>query len=193
MLAALRDPKIAEFRIERIGETDLILNGAINDSSVDEIINALSDPLITILRVNSEGGLIDPAVRLAHHIRDNEIFVMAEENCISACILLLAASPHAAIVPGTQVALHAAESVVEFQTQEFREASNLSLKESFTYYREFDVAEWAIERTKSEKFWTPTIDEQVRMGLIVNIYDLETEEFVLALEYCAEHKVQCGQ
>ena len=23
-------------------------------------------------------------------------------------------------------------------------------------------------------FWTPTIDEQIRMGLIVNIYDLET-------------------
>ena len=118
---------------------------------------------------------------------------MAEENCASACILLLAASPSAALLPGTQVTLHAAESIVEFQNQDFREENRLSLQESFTYYREFDVAEWAIERTKVEKFCIPTVDEQIRMGLIVNIYDLEAEEFVLAPEYCAEHKVQCAQ
>ncbi len=193
LLVALQDPELAEFRIDRWGETDLIFEGAINDSSVDEIINALSDPWITILRVNSRGGLTNPAIRLAHHIRENEIFVVAEGQCESACIWLLAASPYGAIVPGTKVALHATEPVVEFQTQELREELSAHLQESFKNYREFDVAEWAIERTKVEKFWTPTIDEKIRMGLIVKIYDLETEEFVEALEYCAEHEAQCRQ
>jgi hypothetical protein len=64
-LQSLRDPILAEYAIERRGDTDLILTGAINERSTTEVIHALQDPRIKILRVNSHGGLIDPAIKLA--------------------------------------------------------------------------------------------------------------------------------
>ncbi|HET9274326.1 MAG TPA: hypothetical protein VFO09_08675, partial [Methyloceanibacter sp.] len=105
-LAAIRDPDLAEYTIERVGDTDLVFTGAINDESVDDIIMALEGSPIEILRVNSLGGLMPPAMRLARHIRENQLMVMAEEECSSACVMLLAASPQAALWPGPTVTFH---------------------------------------------------------------------------------------
>jgi hypothetical protein len=103
IMVVIQDPSFTEYSIERVGDTDLIFRGAINEKSAGEIISALENSSITILRVSSHGGMIPAAIRLGRHIRGNEIMVMAEEQCISACVILLAASPYAAIYPGTRV------------------------------------------------------------------------------------------
>jgi hypothetical protein len=192
ILGALRDPELATYRIERRGDTDLLLVGAINERSAGEVIRALEDPSITILRVNSPGGLVDPAHRLGRYIRDNEMMVMAEGECISACVMVLAASPAAAIFPGTTVMFHRAEPLVEFANPELRRQQAQSLLEAVEIYREFGIADWAIETADRQQFWTPTLDQMIRMNLIDLIYDPEHERLVPAAGYCMGHPASCG-
>jgi hypothetical protein len=133
-LHSLHDPLLTEYTIERRGDTDLILTGAINKRSTTEVIQALDDPAIKILRVNSRGGLIDPAIKLSRYIRENEVMVMAEVECISACVMLLAASPYAAIYPGTRVTFHRAEPLAEFTNVEVRRQNSIYLAQSQGVY-----------------------------------------------------------
>ena len=195
MLGALRAPLLASYLIERQGETDLILTGAINDRSVAEVIDALQDPSVEILRVNSGGGLHEASVRLARYIRQNEVMVMAEGQCLSACVHLLAASPYAAVYPGTQVTFHRVEPVAEYSNPDIRRESKQYLKEaereSEALYREFGVAEWAIQTARRNQLWTPTLDELISMNLIVYVFDIDLWQFVPAEDYCAEHLSQC--
>jgi hypothetical protein len=189
---ALGDPIFTEYSVERIGDTDLILTGAINEKSAAEVISALGDPSIEILRVRSHGGLIPAAIRLARHIRENDVMVMAEEECISACVIVLAASPYAAIYPDTKITFHRFEPVADFTNPEVRAQNALYLAETEGVYREFGVADWAIRTAGRQQFWTPTVGQQIDMGLIVYIYDIDEEIFVPANEYCTSHPIQCS-
>jgi hypothetical protein len=190
---ALRDPTLTEYSIERIGDTDLIFSGAINENSASEVMSALEDLSIEILRVNSHGGLIPPAIRLARHIRGNEVMVMAEGECISACVMLLPASPYAAIYPGTKVTFHRIEPVAEFANPELRAQSTQYLAEAAQIFREFGVADWAIETAGRQQFWTPTVGQQIGMGLIAYIYDPDQKLFLPANEYCDQHPPECSE
>jgi hypothetical protein len=192
ILVAIQDPTLMDYEIERVGDTDLIFRGAINEKSVSEIIGALEDSSIEILCVRSHGGIIPAAIRLARHIRGNEIMVMAEEQCISACVILLAASPSAAIYPGTKVTFHRFESVAEFTSPEIRAQNTLYLAEAEGIFREFGVADWAIETAGRQQFWTPTVDQLIGMGLIVYIYDSDQKLFVAATEFCVHDPERCS-
>jgi hypothetical protein len=118
---------------------------------------------------------------------------MAEIECISACVMLLAASPYAAIYPGTQVTFHRAEPVAELTNVEMRRQSSLYLAQAQEVYREFGVADWAIETAGRQQLWTPTVDQQISMGLIVLIFDPDQHSFLPADEYCATHPRKCSE
>ena len=192
-LVALRDPDLTEYYVERRGSTDLILTGAINDASVAEVLRGLADPSITILRVNSHGGMIGPAIKLARHVRANDVMVMAEGECASACVVLLAASPQAAIYPGAKVTFHRFAPVAELSNPEARLESQLYLHEVGEIYREFHVAEWALDIAQQQEFWTPSLEQLIRMNLVIQVFEPDQQRFVRAVEYCASHPVECGK
>jgi hypothetical protein len=189
--SSLNDPVLNAYTIERAGDADLLFIGAINARSVDEVIEALEDPAITVLRVSSQGGLIRPAVKLARYIRRRELTVRAEAVCSSACVMLLAASPHAAIRPDTDVTFHRPEPVAEFVNAEIRRDSETSLAETSELYAELGLAPWAIRNAGRRQFWTPRIDQLIRMGLIDSIYDQVSNDFVPAKTYCTMHVEEC--
>ena len=111
--------------------------------------------------------------------------VVAEEECISACVMVLAASPTAAVFPGTTVMFHRAEPLVEFANPELRKQQALLLREAEEIYREFGIADWAVETAGRQQFWTPTLEQMIRMNLIDFIYDPASGDFVPAARYCA--------
>jgi hypothetical protein len=190
--STLRDPLLADYRIERRAEHDLVLTGVINETSVEAIIEALADPALAVLWVNSRGGLIEPATRLARLIRRKEVVVVAEDECISACVMLLAASPNASIFPYTQVTFHRPEPVMQFTNLFLRRQSEQVLAGANDIYLELGIDRWAIEAAGREEFWTPTIDQMMRMGLISRIYDRDAQDFVPAYQYCMEHAEACS-
>lgn len=191
VFVASRSNIVAEYTIERLGSTDLILIGAINDDSASEIMYALADPAITILRVRSLGGLLSPAERLARFIEAHETMVLAEGECISACVMILAASPAAAIVPGTKVSFHRPETLVEYSNSVMQAEADRFLHESWEIYREFGVESWAIEIAKKQQFWTPTLRQLADMGLVEYVYDVDAGQFVHVREYCNSSALDC--
>ena len=66
---ALKAPEFSQYKVTRLGETDLIFWGAINDESVQEVMSALGDPTISLLRIDSLGGLTVPAGKLGRYVR----------------------------------------------------------------------------------------------------------------------------
>ena len=192
-LVALNEPRLANHTIERLGDTDLIFTGAINSESVSELVVALEDPAITILRINSHGGLLNPAITLARLIRRRELMVMAEIQCVSACVILLAGSPNAAIVPGSEVSFHRFEAIAEFSNPDLRRESAKYLREAEAIYLEFGISEWAIKTARRQEYWTPTLNQMIQMNLIKYVYMISQNQFVTAEEYCTSRPSECDQ
>ncbi len=157
------------------------------------MVIALEDPAITLLRINSHGGLIEPAVTLTRLIRRRELMVNAEIQCVSACVYLLAGSPNAAIDPGSEVAFHRSEAVAKLSNPNFQREFAKYSRESEAYYREFGIPEWAIETARRQEYWTPTLNQMIQMNLIKYVYSYSQNQFVTAEEYCTSRPSECDQ
>ena len=191
MYRALSDPDLADYEVTVLSDTDLIFSGAINDQSVDETISALEDSDVTILRIESHGGLATPALRLARYIERNDVFVMAEGECASGCVIVLAASPEAAIYPGTVVSFHDPEIIAEIKSPDLRPSDDDLRSDVEEYFRSRGIKEWALTETRRKGYWSPSINQQVEMGLLKFIYDPDKEQFEFAQDYCSEHPKEC--
>jgi tetratricopeptide (TPR) repeat protein len=191
MQAALRDPGLSEYAVERRGDTMVILTGAINDDSAREIMRHFEDPDLKILVVNSAGGLTTPAMTLGRFIAERDIAVVGDGQCISACTLVLAAASRSAIVPGAVVTFHGTEPLTDLTNPDMRRGFDEHVREVDQFLRSFGVKEWAIDKARRQKLWTPTVRQLIDMGLITHIYDLAEQRLVEAKPYCADHPHAC--
>lgn len=189
---ALREPDLAHYSLERLEGTDLIFVGALNDRSVEEVLEALEDPSIKILRINSHGGLIEPAIRLGRHIRDVGLPVMAEGRCVSACVIVLAASPFASLSPGTTVTFHRPAPVAEYSNPALRDRNSKYLQDTASIYEEFEVASWAIAEARRHVYWTPSWNDLINMNLISSVFEPDRGRFINARQYCESHADECS-
>lgn len=192
LVRSLDDPVVTDYLVERTGEDHLWMSGALNDDSVRDVIALLEDPAITLLRIDSHGGLIGPATRLARYVRDHEITVLAETMCISACVLVLAGSPRGSVYLDSEVTFHKAQAPVELTNRDYRLESERFLAQFKKLYEEFGVAAWGPGLAGLEEYWTPTLDQLVRMNLVDAVYLPELGDFVPAAELCAERPGDCS-
>lgn len=186
IVAALQGSGYDDYRVEQRGESELVLIGAISEDSVDAAIAGLT-PARPVLRINSYGGLIEPAMRLARFMRARGIMVVAEGQCISACLFVLAASPKAALMPGSAVTFHQVHPIAAYRSEQMRARHASYVEEVAGYYREFGVPDWAIARMEQEGDWTPTVRQLLEIGIIDLVQDPASGRFVPAEAYCAEH------
>ena len=185
--------ELSEYRLERKAGGGLLLTGAINRRSAREAVAALGDPAAGPLWVDSPGGLVEPALDLARHVRAHGVTVVASGRCMSACVLLLAASPRAAVEPGALVVFHRFEPAAAPANPVLREQDALTLRRVADLYREAGLAGWAVAAADRERSWMPSLGEQVGMGLVKQVYDRGRGAFVAAAGYCAEHGRACGR
>lgn len=151
-LLAVLGPDFSEYSVTRLEETDLIFTGALNDDSVDETIDYLKDPAILILRMSSHGGLVEPAVRLARFVRDNNVDVLAEDQCVSACVLVLAASQNAAVYPETEIIFHKTQPLAAFRNREIVRESEKYIAAAGAYDEEFGIPNWVSAKLKEQEY-----------------------------------------
>jgi ATP-dependent protease ClpP protease subunit len=190
--SALDDSNLSDYEVHRLGETDLVLYGAINDNSVDEVIDQLRDRSIELFQIQSQGGLVLSGIRLARYVREIGVQVMAFGECSSMCVSVLAASPYPSIRVDTLVTFHAAEAIVEFSARENIAESKLQLRKAEEFNRELGIPEWVIEKTKKEKIWTASINQLINMGLLKYIHD-PNRGWMEAEQYCYEQPAECSR
>lgn len=94
------------------GVTLILGRGEIADGDVDRLLSATMSTRQPrkVLALNSPGGNVLSAERLAAAIRrfDISVLVGANSTCASACFLLFAAAPSKAYMPGAMIGVHSA-------------------------------------------------------------------------------------
>lgn len=192
MIEALAAPELRDYAIERRGSGEIHLAGALNDTSVDQTIDALDVPGTRVLTITSHGGLMKPAQRLARFVRKTNLRVVADGECASACTVILAASPYAAITEGTRITFHRPEPVVSFLTPGLNRANLARAHDTLSTYSDFGIAPWAVEMMARQQYWTPSLSQLVDMGLLASIYLPRQGTFVWARDYCAGSPRRCA-
>lgn len=191
LMDVAHDPTFIEYEVEQRGETDVFFTGAITNESVDDVLLALTKPNTEVLQVNSRGGLLIPAIRLGRHIRQFNVQVIVNGQCLSACVLLLAASQDASIVLGSTVAFHRPQAVADFTNSTVQQAVSDSVWESNLFLQEMGVPRWAMEEANRHEFWYPTLGQLVEMELIKFVYDPSISRYVPGERFCRLRNDQC--
>lgn len=177
------------FEVEEVEGTDLHLTGDINYRSVDRVrALAKANAAITVLVINSPGGLIGAGMELGELVEEAKLTVIADGECLSACTLPLVASPASAMVPGTVIGFHSGGGIGVAEA----EAAGNKLMDDFLIEHGVDAQVISrLNATPYEEMWMPSLQELVDYGVIEFVFDLERWTLVEAEDWCEEQAARC--
>ncbi len=185
----LWDPTMSEFRLvtDEV-EGEAIFHGALSDRAGDRLVAVIEDGRFRVLRIRSHGGLRGVAARVARKVRQHGTKVVVEQDCISACVFILAASRFGAMRPDADVVLHRGEPVVTFPVRMVQSPAELS---GAALFDEFGVARAIYRPLRARAFWQPTLRQMATGRLIVFIIDPDTGRQIPADVWCLDHAEAC--
>lgn len=173
------------YYIQLSGSTDVLLNGYINQDSIGELISTFdNNKERTGLVLNSPGGLLVSAFSLADYIRQNNIVVAANGECVSACVFLLASANISAASVDSELIFHHPEELVEFRSQEMKAEVLLEEHEYYKRLVEYGVNSRSLEEFRKTDFTPLTLAEAYRIGIIDYIWDTTTNVMHDPKEFC---------
>lgn len=182
--------KLSEYDISLAGDTDIHLTGYINFDALDDVRRILSsNEKVSVLILNSPGGLIGAAIDLGHVVDEHQLTVVADGQCLSACTLPLVASPNSTVIPGALIGFHRAGGTGVLGADE----QVVGRMDRFFADHGVDPSTRRIIRsTDYEDMWVPSLDELVNRGLVSYVFDTEAREYVKAAEWCTTHPLICA-
>jgi hypothetical protein len=173
-----------QYYVELIGETDVVLNGYINKNSVQDVIDAFSDRRRNVLILNSRGGLLTNAFELADYVRRHGIFTVTERQCISSCLLVLAAADKAITTSDAILVFHDPEPTAEFRTSGLQETFEGEKQAYYDRFRSYGVPVEKLEALRTAGYKQLTLAEAYDAYLIDLIWHKDTNEFEEVQDYC---------
>lgn len=191
ILAGRLDPAVADYRVTRQG-ADVAFVGAITDRAVADVLRQLRDPAVKVLRIDSPGGLIAPAMTLARAIREQGTAVLAEGRCLSSCTLILAASPQAIMTPTAAIAFHRPTPLAGLAGQPPASALDQATAQYYASLAAYGLADWALHEMARREIWQPTLGQLHVMGLIDSVLAGEPRRISPAAAYCATEPARCA-
>ena len=120
------------------------INKEINWDDTDAFADILKDnPNITLVQLDSGGGLVEAAMYLADIIIDYELHTHIDGECASSCVLLFLGGEKRSLARGSWIGFHktswASDSLKDYYTD---------WKEDEGWANEYDFAEWLYEDTQ---------------------------------------------
>src|SRR5581483_9167462 len=190
LVRAAREERTAVFTVAPHGGY-VVFHGEITDKSARELEAALGSPQVNRLLLNgSNGGFVQPSLRLAKLIRDRNLMVVALGDCNSMCTMLLAAGGERAIAPDTVMGFHRATVIGSDETADGWEQAE-------AYYRGAGLSEDFMARMNrhggAADVWEPTLREMIDAGLVTRIFDSSRDLYIPAREWCAGSPAACGR
>jgi hypothetical protein len=172
------------YYVELAGETDVVLNGYINQHSVQDVIEAFSDRRRNALILNSPGGLLVHAFELADYVRQHGIFTVTDRQCISSCLLVLAAADKAITTVDAILVFHDPEPTAEFRTSGFQETFDGEKQAYYDRFRSYGVPVEKLEALRAAGYRQLTLAEAYDAYLIDFIWHKDTNQFEEVQDYC---------
>lgn len=191
------DPMLSDFAlIADEARGTAIFRGALSDRAGDRLVAVVEDGRFPILRIDSHGGLVTPAKRVARKIRQHGTKVVVEGECSSACVFLLAASKFGAIRPDSNIILHQLQPVVSLLPATYRTdpsaASRTEMqKTGEDLFAELGVKPAIYRPVRSRTYWQPTLRQMSDGRLIAFIIDPDSGLQVPAYVWCLGHAEAC--
>ncbi len=159
------DPDIASYnlRLMRNG-TELEVAGGFKYGLADDVERVLrASPQVVLIHLNSDGGRIGEATKLAKVIRSSKLATYTASRCLSACAIAYAAGRQRWILDGARLGYHSGSFGGQNIVSSMRDTM---LKEGFS--REF--VEIAVSYP-AQKMWYPSSSELSEYGIITGTVD----------------------
>jgi hypothetical protein len=167
-LAFVNDP-LGSFQVRSLrGGQELELSGNIVFGAADSVSRALAaNPNVSTIHLNSGGGRIGEALKLASLIERHRIITYTSKECASACTIAFAAGAQRLVLPNARVGFHR-PSLNQASASELAETARQV--EAFLISRGVDprFARRSVE-TPSDSMWYPTRDELLRAKVITAV------------------------
>jgi ATP-dependent protease ClpP protease subunit len=160
-----------QYFIQYQGDTDIILNGYINEVSVGAIKKAFEeDQNRTALVMNSPGGILISAYELADFVEQNKIIVAADGDCFSACLLVLASAELSLVSPNTKLFFHHPEAITDFVSEGMTAVLSEEIIEYYDRFKRYGVPEEKIKEYRLAKEKILTIGEAYNSYIVDKIW-----------------------
>jgi len=160
------DTKIPPHEIRVLpGGNEVEFSGGIRAGSAKELERILSAvPQVKVLHVNSIGGRIGEAERMAEFVRKRGLTTYTSEECLSAATLVFIAGKERVVSTRAKIGFH--QGWFPGMTKQQRRASDEALRQTMLLAGVSDDFVTHVLATPHESMWYPTIQEMRRAGVI---------------------------
>lgn len=167
-----------QFYLQHQGETDVILNGYINSASVEAVKKAFNaNKQRNALVLNSPGGILVPAYDLADFVEERAILVAARGECVSSCLLVLAAASKAYVTPDTRLVFHHPEALADFVSEGMAVELVKETREYYSRFKRYGVPPNTLAEYRRQGLKVISIGEAYNSYIVDAIWDPTTNEF----------------
>ena len=190
VVRAYMDERASTFSVESRGSY-VIFRGTITTEAAEKLAPLLEARTTQRLVIDgSNGGFIEPALRLAAIIDRRKLWVVAIRSCYSSCTGLLAAGHIRAIAPDTVMGFHIGTIIgTDTTAQEWDGIES--------YYRTDGMTQTMFDNVHAHRgptdFYYPTISDLIDNGLVNQLYDPEVKHYVPAAYWCSHRAALCAR
>jgi len=169
-LKATHQTQYAEVRSHDRGYVSL--DGEIGKTSTESFKQLLSQGHTHTLILNSNGGLIDEAKKIAKLVKQNNIDIFVTRECFSACVLVAISGQHLNARPNAKFGFHQASIMGDYQSNITQYWANVATRELFHDLRQGGIPETvltAAKETRHDNMHYVTAAELKELGMNVSL------------------------
>jgi ATP-dependent protease ClpP protease subunit len=150
--------------------TEVELLGGLEFGTSNNLATVLVDnPSVKIIHLNSMGGRIAEAKKLALLVKKNKLITYSKTQCLSACPIVFLAGKEKLLGDSAKLGFHSA-SFGDVSGSEVEELN----KSLLSQLGKANVPSWFIKKVSkvsSEEVWNPSTDELIKAGIIDKVVD----------------------
>lgn len=150
--------------------TEVELQGGLEfGTSIDLSQVLIDNPSIKIIHLNSIGGRIAEAKKLAKLVKQNNLITYSKTQCLSACPIVFLAGKEKLLGNSAKLGFHS----VSFGSVSGSEVEELN-KSLISQLEQAKVPSWFVTKVSkvgSEDMWNPSTDELINAGVIDKVVD----------------------
>lgn len=150
--------------------TEVELQGGLEFGTSNQLSQVLTDnPSIKIIHLNSIGGRIAEAKKLAKLVKQNNLITYSKTQCLSACPIVFLAGKEKLLGDSAKLGFHS----VSFGSVSGSEVEELN-KSLISQLEQAKVPSWfvtKVSKVSSEDMWNPSTDELINAGVIDKVVD----------------------
>lgn len=166
----LQHTPFARFAFESNGM--YVLDGFIGDETLESLIDLLHQHGNRPLLINSPGGVLDAATKVAAIVRKHGLTVVVTVECSSACVLIAAASDNLLAFPEAEFGFHQASLIVDDKSSFSKFMSRSANETMMQQLARSGIPDAVLEmarRTPPEDMFYVTAEQMKSFGIVKRI------------------------